>query len=99
MDRAASKENEKSLWSSCSVEDFTNTMKSYPECLTPVSSANLPPTDTPALTDSECKMPSSLANLNGVHSLKLNGKNGFENLSLNSTLTVIGHVRKITLGT
>jgi len=68
-----SSENDASLWSTCSNEDMTALLSKNPQCLTAATSANIPQAIPVALSASECKMPSFLSDVRGVHSYKLNG--------------------------
>ena len=74
MDYALVNENDTNTWSGCSIDDFTASMNQNPNCLTPITSDNLPQSTTvPPLTVLECQLGPAYSNLNGVHNLNLNG--------------------------
>ena len=76
MDYSVFNENDKSRWSTCSIEDYAKMMTvTNTTCLTPISDTNLPTsTAAPPLTVLECQLGASFASLNGAHILRLNGK-------------------------
>ena len=74
MDYWMNNENDASTWSTCSHEDMTALFKKYPGCMAVADSTNIPQTNPPPLTTLECKTPSSMSDIRGVHYLKLNGK-------------------------
>ena len=76
MDYSKEYENDKSCWSSCSVEDFTVQMNQNKSCLIPIDPKKPPKNPTkPDLTKNECDLSKVYPNLSGVHTLYLNGKN------------------------
>ena len=74
MDYWQQSNNDKSLWSSCSIEDMTALFSKYPDCMVPATSTNIPQFTPPGLTPLECKMPPFLSDIKGVQKVKLNGK-------------------------
>ena len=74
MDYAKKNENDKSCWSTCSVEDFTIQMNRNKTCLTPIDPKSPPKNPTlPALTKDECDLSKIYPNISGIHLLNLNG--------------------------
>ena len=74
MDYAKEDENDKSRWSSCSVEDFTIQMNKNKTCLKAIVPKNPPKMPTPVdLTANECDLSAVYPGLNGIHVLYLNG--------------------------
>lgn len=74
MDYAKEDENDKSRWSSCSVEDFTIQMNKNKTCLKAIDPKNPPKMPTPVdLTANECDLSAVYPGLNGIHILYLNG--------------------------
>ena len=84
MDYSVFNEDDKSRWSTCSIEDYKTMMTvTNTTCLTPISAANLPTsTAAPPLTALECQLGPAFASLNGAHNLRLNGQY-FYNLIIN----------------
>ena len=75
MDYSKKKENDKSCWSTCSVEDLTVKINENKTCLTPIDPKTPPQNPTmPFLTKNECDLSKVLPNISGVHTLHLNGK-------------------------
>ena len=73
LDYAMSAPKDSSLWSSCSIEDVTKTLKKYPNCMNPISDTNVPPPIDPVVTNNECLLPPAYSTYNGVYYLNLNG--------------------------
>ena len=75
MDYSQEVENDKTSWSTCSVEDFRATLDGNKTCLTVIDPKNPPANPTmPKMTDQECDLSKLYPGLNGVHFLILNGK-------------------------
>lgn len=75
MDYAKEEENDKSCWSTCSVEDFTIQMNTNKTCLTPIDPKKPPRNPVmPALTSDECDLSKVYPGLSGIQVLYLNGK-------------------------
>ena len=74
MDYAQDTENDKSGWSTCSVEDFTIELNDNKTCLKLIDTENPPANPTmPSLTKDVCDLSKIYPGLNGVHYLNLNG--------------------------
>lgn len=76
MDYDKTNENDKSRWTSCSIEDFTQLMNTNKTCLQVIDPKNPPKMPSPIdLTVNECDLSSLYPGLNGIHILYLNGNN------------------------
>ncbi len=75
MDYAKGNEGNKRQWSTCSVEDMTGMINTYPNCLKEIDPAN-PPVELPQLplTKNECDLNRVRPGLCGYSLLQLNGK-------------------------
>ena len=74
MDYDKSAENDKSRWTTCSIEDLTKLMNKNKTCLQIIDPRN--PPKMPSLVDftvNECDLSSIYPDLNGIHILYLNG--------------------------
>ena len=75
MDYAKELENDKTRWSTCSIEGFTALMNSNKTCLKVIDPKHPPPNpNPPILTQNECDISKAYPGLNGVHVLWLNGR-------------------------
>jgi len=74
MDYAGTEVKDKSIWSSCSIEDFTYLMNNYPTCMEAATPTNTPAPSDAGLTAFECKLPQKYESLTGVVELRLNGE-------------------------
>jgi hypothetical protein len=78
MDYAKTDENDKSCWSTCSIEDFTIQMNENKTCLSIIDPKNPPKNPaSPLLTKDECDLSKIYPGLSGVHTLYLNGNYKF----------------------
>ena len=75
MDYSQDEENDKTGWSTCSVEDFTVELNNNKTCLTVIDPQNPPEIPKmPTLSKDDCDLSMIYPGLNGVHFLNLNGK-------------------------
>ena len=83
MDYAKYNEGNKRQWSSCSVEDMTGMIETYPECLKVIDPKN-PPVELPQLplTKNECDLNRVRPGLCGYSVLNLNGKWTYKSIAI-----------------
>ena len=73
MDYSETFENDKTQWSTCSVEAFTLLMNENETCLAEIDQKNPPSFLLPTVGERECDLSKIFPGLNGVHYIKLNG--------------------------
>ena len=74
MDDDQTNGKDKSRWTSCSIEDFTQLLNTNKTCLEIIDPKNPPKMPTPVdFTMSECDLSSIYPGLDGIHILYLNG--------------------------
>ena len=74
MDYSGENLKDKSLWTTCSSEDFTKMLVAYPNCMAIATPENIPAATNYPPTVRECRLPPAYSEYRGYLTINLNGK-------------------------